>query len=445
MKSTKKLLLILASSLLLTGCGGTNDNEEKKPDEPEEEVERLDNGKNKVRFKQITNLIMINEKAQKYIDKMKQQEKESQAPYRLEALDGIDNVDVSTLLSQSDNSTNRPIHIEWPAEEVTAADAKFLLCKDWKFNEYETYAIEGDSNSVDLDNLLRNKTYYYRIENADKSFQSQVQKFTTADYTRVINMKGDETLTGNIYNVRDEGGYVTSFGNVRTNQELIYRGSEINTNVFSYGGQNHQITVDDVVLAKNKNVVKWGLELDLRKDDAVDTLNTQGKSGLSTDDFPVDYLRIPYKSYADFVTDPDGLQANAIKDVFEKFAEADQKHVYFHCWGGADRTGALGFFLNGLLGVSYTDLIIDFELTTQNNSLRSHKKPNGSYDFPAFIAAIKADANYSQEKTIAEFCFDWLVAHGVTEATLEKIREIFIPGYVTGMAQEETLPEEVAF
>ena len=38
--------------------------------------------------------------------------------------------------------------------------------------------------------------------------------------------------------------------------------------------------------------------------------------------------------------------------------------VYFHCKAGADRTGTLAFVLEGLCGVSETDLAIDYELTT---------------------------------------------------------------------------------
>lgn len=438
MKSTKKLLLVLASAFLLASCGNENsgnnngNNNNNNNNQPAKEVEVLDEGNTKVTFKEIENLIGINEKAQKYIDKMKQQEKYAEHPYRFNALDGHDDIEVKNELSQSDNKANRPIHIEWEKGDMNYEKINVLVCKDWKFNTYETYEVTG--NSIDLDNLYRDQTYYYRLENADKSIQSQVQKFTTGDYTRTINMKGASGLAGDIYNMRDEGGYMTSFG-VKTNQGLIYRGSEINKTSFSYSG-NHNINVDDVVLEKNAKVTKIGLEIDLRKEDAIDSTNKAGKSGLDSEAFPVEYMRIPYRSYADFVTDPDGLQEHAIRDVFNKFAEADDKVVYFHCWGGADRTGALGFFLNGLLGVSLTDLYIDFELTTQNNSLRSHKTPEQSYNFPNFLKAIKEDKNYAEDKTIADFCYDWLVEHGVEADTLETIREIMIPGYTPGMAQE---------
>ena len=49
--------------------------------------------------------------------------------------------------------------------------------------------------------------------------------------------------------------------------------------------------------------------------------------------------------------------------------------MYFHCHGGSDRTGTLAFLLEGLLGVSESDLSKDFELTYYSGSSR---KRNGS-------------------------------------------------------------------
>ena len=58
-----------------------------------------------------------------------------------------------------------------------------------------------------------------------------MKNFVTGDYTRMITM-------GKISNVRDMGGYMTSYG-VRTNQGLIYRGGEIAPKAFSDGGNSH--------------------------------------------------------------------------------------------------------------------------------------------------------------------------------------------------------------
>ena len=46
------------------------------------------------------------------------------------------------------------------------------------------------------------------------------------------------------------------------------------------------------------------------------------------------------------------------------FAKPENYPIYFHCAGGADRTGTLAFVLEGICGASETDLAIDYELTT---------------------------------------------------------------------------------
>lgn len=441
----KKLLLLSAMSLLaITACGGKDGPNPGPKENPDIEV--LDKGNTTVTFKEIERTAMINEKAQIYIDAMKAQEEEAAAEksqYFFNSLDGHDTVDVSKYLSQSDSAKNRPIKIAWENAGVDGDDIKFVLCEDWKFNDVVTYDITNtdDEGSVELDNLYRAKTYYYRLENADKSVQSQVQKFETADYTRTMNLNSD-SLSQTVYNCRDMGGYISSFGGVRLNQNLIFRGSELNLTQFSYSG-SHSINVDDSVRKKNREITKIAVELDFRKYNAIDQTNSAGKSALDAEDFPVEYTRIAFQSYRNFVEKPDGainknedkITENAIKEAMALFANADEKHVYYHCWGGADRTGAMGFFLNGLLGVSLTDLYIDFELTSQNNSLRSHLKANGDYDFPDFLNACKEDEHYAEDKSIAQFCYDWFLDQGVEAETLEHIREIMIPGYEAGMDQ----------
>lgn len=51
----------------------------------------------------------------------------------------------------------------------------------------------------------------------------------------------------------------------------------------------------------------------------------------------------------------------AMKEIFKVFCDKNNYPMYFHCIGGVDRTGAVAFILNGLLGVSRNDLEIDWE------------------------------------------------------------------------------------
>ena len=52
---------------------------------------------------------------------------------------------------------------------------------------------------------------------------------------------------------------------------------------------------------------------------------------------------------------------------FRVFCDPVNYPVYFHCIGGADRTGALAYVLNGILGVSRREIEGDWESTFYPN------------------------------------------------------------------------------
>ena len=56
------------------------------------------------------------------------------------------------------------------------------------------------------------------------------------------------------------------------------------------------------------------------------------------------------------------------KNVFQVFLDPANYPILFHCIGGQDRTGAVAFILNGLLGVDEEELYLDWEATGFYNS-----------------------------------------------------------------------------
>ena len=81
----------------------------------------------------------------------------------------------------------------------------------------------------------------------------------------------------------------------------------------------------------------------------------------------------------------------------------DGKVVYFHCHGGADRTGTLAFLLEALLGVSESDLSKDFELTTYAGSV--HKRDGSAGWF--FAPMVKYIRAFAPGKSIGEQVEAW--------------------------------------
>ena len=103
--------------------------------------------------------------------------------------------------------------------------------------------------------------------------------------------------------------------------------------------------------------------------------------------------------------------------------------------GGADRTGTLGFLINGLLGVSYSDLVIDFELTSyssiNNEHIRSHLRDHQYDHWRNLINFVKTDTTngyaYDENAPLKENIYNLLhLGCNVPTETLDTIRDIMI-------------------
>ena len=101
-----------------------------------------------------------------------------------------------------------------------------------------------------------------------------------------------------------------------------------------------------------------------------------------------------------------------------------------HCTYGADRTGIATFFLEALLGMDLDDMIKDYLWTqfTQGRSVKILESEGAEY--PQWVSKTMA----LEGATLAEKMKNHLMSFGIEEAKLEHIREIFIPGYVSTVA-----------
>ena len=393
-------------------------------------------------FNEIASTVMVEDKVKEYVDAMKEQEKTLQYEYRISTLYGPEDfgyqgadkddnynsyapeetggVDVQDYLNRNlygGDCPCKPIVISWTKGNLKYTNATLEF---WpKGKESEKRSVKTKNTSVSLENLYRNTEYEYVLKtDYDENWVSAKQTFKTADYTRMINM-------GGIHNVRDLGGYMTSYGK-RTKQGLIYRGYEIMKTTV---GQ-HSANYDSAVQKVQDEVMHIGHEIDLKA-----ASDTEGETVSNLT--PAKYSNLQAVAYENFITDT--TKYDNMKRTFEILSNADQEHVYFHCWGGADRTGMIAFFLNGILGVSYTDLVMDFEYTTLTNNKRSHMHNSSNAHFPKFLNAFTTWSGYEADKTVNYNCAKFLKSAGVTDATIEKIRSIMIEDYASTLTENENL------
>ena len=390
-----------------------------------------------------TDTSMVTSKVKAYVDAMREQEESLDDPYMLGdgQLGGEAGVQVEDFLDDGEvNGKNQTVNGQIPdrSDKNMGVELKFNVADGYEAEKYTVLVadnkdfenakeIETNKTSVTVRNLFVNTEYYWKVVAGDE--ESDVKTFETGDYPRWIlarSLTGEEGGRG-IYNVRDNGGYMTSSGK-RVKQGLVYRGGEITT-MTSSGHYNTITEVAKKAFREDMGMV-GGIELDLRgNSDISDGYKACGFA----ENGDIGYVMHAIKSYEQTFTNT----RSEIAPIFEILKNADKTPVYYHCFGGADRTGTIGFLLNGLLGVSYTDLVIDFELTSyssiNNEHIRSHIQGHQhSYDrWPALINQIKTDttngyaynANASLEDNIENFL---VKACSVPQSTINTIRDIML-------------------
>ena len=458
MKNTKFVFLSLMA-LVLSACGGKggkggSDNDNFILDMP-------------------TDVSMMSANCKKYVDDMRAQqqiliqENGADADYYLNDLFGNNGVDLTKGVTPStgnyqdntggyrDGTTENeyldPIGADYTkgerSDENKGVTISFAPADSLKNKEYTVeYSVNQDMSnakslktsktSVSLKNLLVNQKYYVRVSADDK--YSEIVNFTTGDYPRWIDARP-------MFNVRDHGGYMTSSGQ-RIKQGLVYRGGEINNKANWYGSQRYTDdlgntdTRDGHIISETEASKKAfredmgmvnGLEIDLRSSSETNGYPATSNVCNFAENGDISYKLIGISSYYKGMRD----NTSQIKQVFDLIAQADQHPVYYHCYGGADRTGTVGFLLGAVLGMSYTDLVIDFELTSYSSNpsrnYRSHLRNGPWNDWPGLVDYLKNTGSnnlgWGTTTTIKDGAEAYLKEKcGVTQTTIDTIRSIML-------------------
>lgn len=205
-------------------------------------------------------------------------------------------------------------------------------------------------------------------------------------------------------NVRDIGGW----NGLPTGR--VFRGSEPDCLPIEQVGEKrfHRLGVTEAGLRTMREELRIRTDLDLR---AASECPHPDVSALG-----VRLVRVPLGAYLGAFT-----ATNQYAQALRVFAARGNYPIYFHCWGGADRTGTLAYLVEGLCGVSEADLSIDYELTSFARvfGLRRRTGTPPEYAFPAFVARLKSYPGGTMAEKIAAYMEKTL---GLTKAEIAAIR-----------------------
>lgn len=265
--------------------------------------------------------------------------------------------------------------------ESDGGEAEIEIAEHMDFTETRKIKVTG--SSVYLHNFKAAAVYYWRVNGCEPAL------FRTEDTAPCFyEVEG-------ISNVRDAGNWTTKYGK-RIKQGMLFRGSEMNI--------HHRITEAGIDVMRN--ILKIHMDLDLRGE-----AKQFSNSPLGED---VAYKIVPTSPYAEFLKDKE-----TCKKLFDIFAEEKNYPIYYHCWGGADRTGTIACMLGVALGMCEKDILLDYEITSLSVWGERNRESNL---YQAFLTELEQYEGEIFEEKIMNF----LYSCSITEEQLEKIRGILL-------------------
>lgn len=253
------------------------------------------------------------------------------------------------------------------------------------------------SNYRPIGKTLGGKTYYNQVPGVETPFAATGKAGTLKplDSLRYIQT--------NAANVRDLGGWSCDGGTIKYG--LLIRGGKL-------------AAADRSVLVGELGVQH---DLDLR-----------GRDGVSPEDEPdmtesplgsdVRYTRT--QQYAWYSLTPVSAWQSYLRCVID--AVTHREPVYFHCSAGADRTGTLACVIEGLLGMSQSDIDKDYELTCfySGTDTDNHARRRNESEWQGLIAKIGAKSG----TTFRDKCVTFAAELGFTAAEINAFRAAMIDG-----------------
>ena len=316
-----------------------------------------------------------------------------------------------------------PISIKLRFDDLASRGAYYVQVAE-SISELASAEIFTTSDTCyHLWNAKLDTTYYYRVATSQSALASaEIRTLTSTSLApRVMNVP-------NVLNFRDIGGWETYLvPGQKIKQGLYYRCAQLNKPASS-SSTTSKLDNEGQGLAAIKAL---GIKVDI---DLRDKGDIPSQSPANTTDWPVALVDAHIPSGSESVRWEGGSAtwqgvttniAAQYKTIFETIANCDNAPALLHCTYGADRTGIATFFLESLLGMYLQDMTRDY-VWTQFTQGRTVKLTESNAEFPQWISKTEAlEGGCFADKMKAH-----LMGFGITEHTLEHIREIFIDGYV---------------
>lgn len=264
---------------------------------------------------------------------------------------------------------------------------------DYSTSQIDSYAPAAAvvSNYRPIGKTLGGKTYCNEVPGIETPFASGGKAGTLKplDFLRYIQT--------NTWNVRDLGGWACDGGTVKYGK--LFRGGYVTS-------------ADRAVLVEQLGIQH---ELDLRG---------ANEGGLTASPLGGDVRYTCAAAYAWYsLTPADAWKAN-LRCVFD--AVTHNEPVYFHCAAGADRTGTLACVLEGLLGMSQSNIDKDYELTTfySGSDTDANARRRNEAEWSGLISAL----NSKSGSTFRDKCVTFAAELGFTADEINAFRAAMIDG-----------------
>ena len=325
----------------------------------------------------------------------------------IRAKDGTTGTMTLDQMPEKITALSSKVSVEW--HQCPELVRNYLANVTYDPNDYSTSQIANYapanavvSNYKPIGVTVGSETYYNEIPNVKTPFanSSKAGTLKPLDALRWIRTSARATA----WNVRDLGGWACDGGTVKYG--LLIRGGKLSA-------------ADRTVL-----VGELGIQHDL---------DLRGREGGGSGDEPemtesplgkdVWYTRT--QQYAWYALTPVATWQAYLRCVID--AVTHREPVYFHCTSGADRTGTLACVLEGLLGMSQSDIDKDYELTTfySGSGSDSTARRRNESDWKGLLNAINAVSG----KTFRDKCVRFAVGTcGMSMADINAFRAAMIDG-----------------